>query len=142
MNQKHKLFFPLLGFCIPFGYLAMWIDLTIGNMFFYFLTLSLLIGLGVLTDQLSGLISTFVGNGFSLFSSILFIYFTGLIEQHWYFKPFSTVGFVIFLSIITLLIQLLLIRVIFKKRIVTKKNSKQTNNRCLLGLSGLLLGIF
>lgn len=104
----------LLGYCIPFVFLAMNEDATVGTLWFY---LIMILGFGVLCYVSIKSQNTWIviaGNILSFFSSCIFIYFFQTGKWGWYFKPFTPYLFVLFATIFAFVIQIAI--VICRKR--------------------------
>lgn len=112
----------LIGYCIPFVFLAMNEDVTIGTLWFYIV---MTIGFGVLcygSVKIKSLWIVVVGNILSFTSSCIFTYFLRTEKWGWYFKPFTPYQLIAFETIIAFLIQIIF--VIYYKRKSNGKNKK------------------
>lgn len=109
MDKKLMRILILLAYSIPYGYLAMNGDATSGTMIFYGLMImgfSLLYKVIVKTREISLLI---IGNILSFITSYFFT-LRNLSSKEWssYFKPFTPLGLLVLISIISFIIQILL----------------------------------
>ena len=107
MNKKLIKFLILLAYFIPYGYLAMKGDATSGTMVYYGL---LIAGFGILCGtaiRTNNIIILIIGNILSFASSYLFILRKLPSEEwSWYFKPFTPVGLLVLITIVSSLIQI------------------------------------
>lgn len=102
----------LIGYCIPFSFLAMYGDVTFDSMWLYGL---LIVGFGFLCwgcIQCHSLISLMLGNTFSCGVSIICVTLFRTSDWTWYFKPFTAVSMVMLLSVVVFIIQLVIWRIV------------------------------
>lgn len=99
----------ILGYCLPFVFLAMNEDATTGTLYFY---LIMIVGFSVLCF---GCIKTknssivVVGNILSFVSSCIFAWLFQTEKWEYYFKPFLPNQLIIFETIIVFLIQIIFV---------------------------------
>ncbi len=113
----------ILGYCIPFVFLAMNEDATTGTLWFY---LIMVFGFGILCYSSLKIRSVSViiaGNVLSFISSCIFAYAFQTEKWEYYFKPFVPNQLIIFETIIAFAIQL-----IFTICFIKKKQADKTNN--------------
>ena len=103
------------GYCIPFVFLAMHEDATVGSLWFY---LIMIIGFGVLCY---GSVKTknswivLVGNILSFISSYVFSWNFQTEKWEYYFKPFLPKQLIILETVIAFAIQLIIVISVIKK---------------------------
>ena len=119
----------LLGYCIPFVFLAMNEDATVGTLWFY---LIMIIGFSALCF---GCIKTenswivVVGNILSFVFSCIFAWNFQTPKWEYYFKPFLPNTLIIFESVIAFLVQIALVKYSERKNIgLSKKEQHHENN--------------
>lgn len=95
----------LIGYCIPYAFLAMNGDASYGTMLFYGVMIICLTFLtrGIIRTKNIAII--FIGNILSYLSSYLFMLQEQTEKWSWYFKPFTAGGLLLTLSIIAFLLQ-------------------------------------
>lgn len=96
----------LLGYCIPFVFLAMNEDAVTGTLWFY---LIMIVGFGVLcygSLKVKSVWIIFVGNILSFISSCIFAWTFQTEKWEYYFKPFLPNQLIIFETVIALIIQI------------------------------------
>lgn len=106
----------LLGYCIPFVFLAMNEDALFGTLWFY---LIMIIGFSVLccgSAKTKSLWIVFVGNILSFVSSFIFSWNFQTEKWGYYFKPFSPNQLIVFETIIAVVIQIVVAVRIIKRR--------------------------
>lgn len=110
MNKKLIRFLLVLAYSIPYGYLAMNGDATSGTMIFYGL---MVIGFGLLykvvvrAREPSLLI---IGNILSFITSYIFTNRDLPPEEWgWYFKPLTPISLLILITVVSFIIQILLV---------------------------------
>ena len=107
MNKKLIKFLMLMAYCIPYGYLAINGDATSGTMIFYGF---MIIGFGILCRTAiitHNIIILIIGNILSFVSSYFLILRKLPSEEwRWYFKPFTSVGLLVLITIIFFIIQI------------------------------------
>lgn len=109
MNKKLKRVLMLLAYCVPYGYLAMKGDATSGTMIFYGF---MIVGFGILCRtaiRTNNTIVLIIGNALSFISSYLFTLKNLPEEWSWYFKPFTPMSLLLLITIISFIIQILII---------------------------------
>jgi len=107
--------FLILGYCIPFIFLAMNEDATVGTLWFY---LFMTIGFGALCygcAKTKNLWIVFVGNVLSFVSSCIFAWNFQTEKWEYYFKPFLPNQLVIFETVIVFAIQVVIVFHLVKK---------------------------
>ncbi len=112
----------ILGYCIPFVFLAMNEDATTGTLWFY---LIMVFGFGILCYsgiRIRSVPIIIIGNIFSFISSCIFALAFQTEKWEYYFKPFLPNQLIIFETIIAFAIQL-----IFTIHFTKKKQSDKTN---------------
>ncbi len=105
----------ILGYCIPFVFLAMNEDATSGTLWFY---LVMIIGFGALCYVSAKSKNTWivvVGNILSFASSCIFTYYFRTEKWGWYFKPFTPYQSIIFETIFAFVIQSIIAIYLIKK---------------------------
>ncbi|API88990.1 hypothetical protein BKP56_06855 [Marinilactibacillus sp. 15R] len=108
MTKRKVTFLLLLAYSVPFAFLAMNGDLRSHTMMYYgFMTVSLIL-LSLITAKKSNVRIIVFGNILSFLSSYIFILLTDILQDQWYFAPFSAVGLLIFLTILSLLLQFII----------------------------------
>lgn len=107
MNKKLIKFLMLMAYCIPYGYLAMNGDATSGTMIFYGFMIA---GFGILCGtaiRTNNTIILIIGNILSFISSYFFILRKLQSEVwSWYFKPFTPMGLLVLITIVSFIIQI------------------------------------
>lgn len=114
----------IIGYCIPFVFLAMNEDATTGTLWFYFV---MILGFGVLCYYSVKTKNTFIiilGNIMSFISSISFTWFFQTEKWEYYFKPFLPNRLIIFETVIAFLIQIIFAICLIKKHKEAKQNEK------------------
>ena len=97
--------FLIFGYCIPFVFLAMNEDATVGTLWFY---LFMIIGFGALCygcAKTKNLWIVFVGDILSFVSSCIFAWNFQTEKWEYYFKPFLPNQLIIFETVIVFAIQ-------------------------------------
>ena len=112
----------LLFYCIPFVFLAMNEDATVGTLWFY---LIMIIGFGILSYASAKTKNSWivvVGNILSFISSCVFAWNFQTEKWEYYFKPFLPNTLIIFETVIASLIQIMVgIRLIKKYKEADRK---------------------
>ena len=101
--------FLILGYCIPFVFLAMNEDVTCGTLWLY---LVMIIGFGLLcyvSTKSKNTWIVFVGNFISFASSCIFTYYLKTEKWGWYFKPFTPFQSIMFETVILFIIQIVFV---------------------------------
>ena len=99
----------LLGYCLPFVFLAMNEDATTGTLWFY---LIMIVGFGALcfgSIKTKNSLIVVVGNILSFVSSCIFAWIFQTEKWEYYFKPFLPNQLIIFETIIVFLIQIIFV---------------------------------
>ena len=112
----------LLGYCLPFVFLAMNEDATAGTLWFY---LIMIVGFGALcfgSIKTKNLLIVVVGNILSFVSSCIFAWLFQTEKWEYYFKPFLPNQLIILETIIVFFIQFIF--VVYYSRKVTKAVKK------------------
>ena len=102
-----KKVFVLLGYCIPFAFLAMFGDVTFDTMWLY---VPAILGYGLLcwfSIRYRSLPVLLLGNVLSCGVSIICVKLFQTEEWAWYFKPFSAETLVVIISAVALIVQLI-----------------------------------
>ena len=113
MKKKELL---LIGYCIPFSFLAMCGDVTFGTMWLYAL---LIVGMGFLcwgAVKSQSLIALVFGNALSCIVSIACVMVFQTAEWAGYFKPFTATTMVILISAAAFILQFIVWSIATKKR--------------------------
>lgn len=95
----------------------MYADFAFGSMLMYLFMLITFIVLSLFLTKNNQQELIIKGNIISFCSSALLICASGLIENQWYFKPFSAMGLLFFITIIMVFIQSVCIKFYSKKRV-------------------------
>ena len=98
----------LLGYCVPFVFLAMNEDATVGTLWFY---LIMIIGFGILSYASAKTKNSWIvviGNILSFTSSCIFAWNFQTPKWEYYFKPFLPNQLIIFETVIALVIQIVI----------------------------------
>lgn len=101
--------FLLLGYCIPYVFLAMNEDAVTGTPYFYFviiLCFGVLCCLSIKTKNKSIVV---YGNILSFISSCFFAWFFQTEKWEWYFKPFLPNQLIVFETLIAFMIQMIFV---------------------------------
>lgn len=99
----------LIGYCVPFVFLAMNEDVMVGTLWFYMI---MIIGFGALcygSVKIKSPWLVVVGNVLSFTSSCIFTYFFSTEKWGWYFKPFTPYQAIIFETTFAFLIQFIFV---------------------------------
>lgn len=123
MNKKLIKFLMLMAYCIPYGYLAMKGDATSGTMIFYGF---MIIGFGILCRtaiRTHNTIILIIGNILSFISSYLFTLRNLPEEWSWYFKPFTPVGLLVLITIVSFIIQIASIIIVKARKTSTNSDN-------------------
>ena len=123
MNKKLIKFLMLMAYCIPYGYLAINGDATSGTMIFYGF---MIIGFGILCGTAIRTHNTIIliaGNILSFISSYLFTLRN--LPEEWgrYFKPFTPVGLLVLITIISFIIQIASIIIVKARKTSTNSDN-------------------
>ena len=105
----------LLGYCIPFVFLAMNEDATVGTLWFY---LIMIIGFGILSYASAKTKNSWIvviGNILSFASSCIFASNFQTPKWEYYFKPFLPNQLIVFETVIALVIQTIIVVCIIRK---------------------------
>ena len=106
--MKKILLLALVGYCIPFSFLAMFCDVTFDSMWLYAL---MIIGYGFLcwfSIRYRSLPTLLLGNALSCGVSVVCVKLFQTEEWAWYFKPFTAMNMVIVISVAAFIIQLII----------------------------------
>lgn len=124
MNKKLIKFLMLMAYCIPYGYLAMNGDATSGTMIFYGFMIA---GFGTLCRtaiRTHNTIILIIGNILSFISSYFFILRKLQSEVwSWYFKPFTPVGLLVLITIVSFIIQIASIIIVKARKTSTNSDN-------------------
>ena len=99
----------LLGYCVPFVFLAMNEDATVGTLWFY---LIMIIGFGILSYASAKTKNSWIvvfGNILSFASSCIFAWNFQTPKWEYYFKPFLPNTLIIFETVVAFLIQIAIV---------------------------------
>ena len=112
----------LLGYCVPFVFLAMNEDATVGTLWFY---LIMIIGFGALcygSAKTKNSWIVVIGNILSFASSCIFAWNFQTPKWEYYFKPFLPNQLIVFETVIALVIQIVIsISIVRKNKEVETK---------------------
>ena len=112
----------LLGYCVPFVFLAMNEDATVGTLWFY---LIMIIGFGILSYASAKTKNSWIvviGNILSFASSCIFAWNFQTPKWEYYFKPFLPNQLIVFETVIALVIQIVIsISIVRKNKEVETK---------------------
>lgn len=114
----------LLGYCVPFVFLAMNEDATVGTLWFY---LIIIIGFGILSYASAKTKNSWIvviGNILSFTSSCIFAWKFQTPKWEYYFKPFLPNQLIVFETVIALVIQIVISISIVRKNKGLKQNEK------------------
>lgn len=106
----------LLGYCIPFVFLAMNEDALFGTLWFYLIMIIGFSTLCYISAKTKNLWIVFVGNILSFVSSLIFTWNFQTEKWGYYFKPFSGNQLIVFETIIAAVIQIVVAARIKKRR--------------------------
>ncbi len=107
MKKRAAAILMLLGYSVPYAFLAMYGDAQLRTMWLY---LPLLAGMTLLclaAVRYRRPAALLIGNAWSFLSSCLLMAQLETEQWMWYFKPFSALGFMVTVSLIALSAQLL-----------------------------------
>lgn len=99
----------ILAYCIPFVFLAMNEDATVGTLWFY---LVMIVGFGLLcfcSIKTKNYLVVVVGNVLSFISSCIFAWFFQTEKWEYYFKPFLPNQLIIFETVLVFIIQIIFV---------------------------------
>ncbi|MFC6464859.1 hypothetical protein ACFP65_07750 [Marinilactibacillus sp. GCM10026970] len=117
MNSKMLKKISLLSYLFPYVFLSMYTDFAFGSMWMYLFMLIAFIALSLFLTKNNQQELIVKGNIISFCSSALLIFASGLIENQWYFKPFSAIGLLLFVTIIMIFFQIFCFKLYSKKRV-------------------------
>lgn len=106
----------LLGYCIPFVFLAMNEDATVGTLWFYLVMIIGFCGLCYFSAKTKNSWIVIVGNILSFLSSCIFAWNFQTEKWEYYFKPFLPNQLIIFETVIAVVIQLIVAVCLVKKK--------------------------
>lgn len=95
----------VIGYCVPYVFLALNGDADKGTMLFYGIMILCFGGLCWLGIKTKNGLVVLIGNGLSCLSSYLFLLQYQTEKWGWYFKPFTGISLMVTVSVIGLLIQ-------------------------------------
>lgn len=107
MNKKMNNIVVLIGFSVPYVFLAMVEDLTFGSMWMYALMIIALISLTRYAIKHSIFIPQLIGNIISYMGSYWFISLHEGDKWGWYFKPLAAIGLLNVVTIIIVVLQVI-----------------------------------
>lgn len=99
----------LIAYCVPFAFLSVNGDATYGTMLFYGVTIAgfaLLCCGAIKTNNVPIL---YIGNAISFVSSCAVAKLSGLEPMGHYFKPFTSYGLIIAISVVAIIIQTVIV---------------------------------
>lgn len=99
----------ILGYCLPFVFLAMNEDVTTGTLWFYLIMIVGFSALCFASIKTKNSSIVFVGNILSFVSSCIFAWLFQTEKWEYYFKPFLPNQLIIFETIIVFLIQIIFV---------------------------------
>lgn len=99
--------FLLLGYGIPFAFLAVHFDAVAGSMLFYGIMIAGFALLCRFTWKAKTPGILYIGNILSLVASLTAAKFSGLEPMGHYFKPFTSTSLIIFISAIVMIVQII-----------------------------------
>ena len=105
----------LITYCVPFAFLSVNGDAILGTMIFYGIMIasfSLLCWKAIKTNNVPVL---YLGNVLSFVSSYIFAKLSGLEPLGHYFKPFTSYGLIVVISIVSIIIHTIIV-LIFKTK--------------------------
>ena len=108
MSKKALLF---LAYALPYPFLAMWEDATFGTAWCYGLSILLLILLCRISIKRKLTKTMLAGNALSLLLSLLLVSLFRTEKWLWYFTPFTPLQMPLFLTALTVLLELFALRV-------------------------------
>ena len=124
MNKKLIKLLMLMAYCIPYGYLAMKGDASSGTIIFYGF---MIIGFGILCRiaiRTHNTLILVIGNILSFISSYLFTLRKLPEEWNWYFKPFTPIGLLILITIVSFIIQIVSINIVKARKANTNLGNR------------------
>ena len=110
-NQRNMKLVLLILYCIPFTFLAVNGDAVYGTMLFYGIMIAGFALLCRYSLKTSNEIVIYIGNVFSFISSYAVAKMSGLEPMGHYFKPFTAYSLIVTISVITFLLQIILVKV-------------------------------
>ena len=105
----------ILGYCIPFVFLAMNEDATFGTLWFY---LIMAVGFGCLSNisaKSKNIWIIVIGNILSFTSSCIFAWNFQTSKWEYYFKPFLPNQLIVFETVIAFVVQIIIAKSVAKK---------------------------
>jgi FtsH-binding integral membrane protein len=114
----------LVVFCFPYVYFSMYQDLINSSMIGYGLMIATLIFLISICKKTHNLPVGALGNIISFIASYLLISCSTGEKWSYYFKPFTSVGLLIFVSIAIIILQLVVIGIIKSRKLNDTKNGR------------------
>ena len=106
----------ITGYCVPFVFLAMNEDITVGTLWFY---LVMAVGFGLLcygSVKVRSPLIVVIGNILSFVSSYMFTCFLRTEKWGWYFKPFTPYQLLGVETIFVFLLQIVVVICALKKQ--------------------------
>lgn len=116
-DKIKKMILLLIGYCVPFSFLAMYGDVTFGSMWLYVL---LVLGYGLLcwlSIRFRSLSTLLLGNVISGGISAGCVAAFQTEKWSWYFKPFTPMTMVILISVVAFVVQLTIWLAINRKQL-------------------------
>lgn len=110
----------LLLYCIPFAFLSVNGDAAFGTVFYYVLTAISFAGLCFTALKTGSTPVIYIGNALSLASSYAAAKLSGMEPMGAYFKPFTSYGVIVVISLLAMLLQTAFVLAVQRKR---RKNS-------------------
>lgn len=118
MNKRRKVsIYILMAYCVPYVFLGMYGDYTVGTILMYVLAIAVMTGLSRYCKKTNRILIAVVGNVLSFLSSYLFTLCVATENWSYYFKAFPSTISTVYFSIAMLLIQITVL-------VVTKGNKK------------------
>lgn len=105
----------ILGYCIPFVFLAMNEDATFGTLWFYLIMAVGFGGLSYISAKSKNAWIIFIGNILSFVSTCLFAWCFQTEKWEYYFKPFLPNQLIIIETVIVFVVQIIIARSVSKK---------------------------
>lgn len=106
----------LIAYCVPFAFLSVNGDATSGTMLFYGVMIAgfALLCWGAIKTSNTAIL--YIGNVISFASSYGVVKLSGLEPMGHYFKPFTSYGLIIAISVVAIIIQTIIILICARKK--------------------------
>ena len=105
----------LIAYCVPYAFLSVNGDATSGTMLFYGVMVISFTFLCWCALKTKNVAIVFIGNALSFASSYAFGQFSGLDPMGYYFKPFTSHSLIVAVSIISIVVQTIIVLCHHKK---------------------------